>query len=136
MAAARQPAIAATVADSAFSSVETMIANQFNTFVRLPPLLAPLVTFFGEQIMGLRASQIVPVQEIARISPRPVLLIHGEQDSVVYAQNSRDLFAWAREPKELWIVPGAGHCGALAAAPQEWEQRVIGFFERWLGVSR
>lgn len=44
---------------------------------------------------------------IVEISPRPVLLIHGENAHSRYFSESA--FAAAAEPKELLIVPGASH---------------------------
>lgn len=44
---------------------------------------------------------------IAEISPRPVLLIHGEKAHSRYF--SETAFAAAAEPKELMIIPGANH---------------------------
>jgi hypothetical protein len=37
----------------------------------------------------------------------------------------------AKGPKEYWAAPG-GHTGAIDAAPQEYERRVVGFFDRTL----
>lgn len=45
----------------------------------------------------------------ARISPRPLLLIHGRADEVVPLDDARLLFAAAGEPKELALVKGADH---------------------------
>lgn len=44
---------------------------------------------------------------IAEISPRPVLLIHGEKAHSRYM--SETAYAAAAEPKELMIIPGASH---------------------------
>lgn len=44
---------------------------------------------------------------VAEISPRPVLLIHGEKAHSRYF--SETAFAAAAEPKELMIIPGASH---------------------------
>jgi len=44
---------------------------------------------------------------IAEISPRPILLIHGENAHSRYF--SETAFAAAAEPKELVIIPGASH---------------------------
>jgi len=35
-------------------------------------------------------------------------------------------------PKAIWKVPGAGHTGGIEAQPEEYERRVIGFFDRTL----
>jgi uncharacterized protein len=37
----------------------------------------------------------------------------------------------AKGPKEYWAAPG-GHTGAMDAAPEEYERRVVGFFDRHL----
>jgi len=45
----------------------------------------------------------------ARISPRPLLVIHGTADEAVPVREAEDLFAAAGEPKELVLIPGADH---------------------------
>lgn len=44
-----------------------------------------------------------------RVAPRPLLLVHGEADTHLPPACSRMVYGWAREPKELVILPGAGH---------------------------
>lgn len=56
-----------------------------------------------------------PASSVAAISPLPLLLIHGDRDVVVPYHHSRQLFERAGEPKELWIVPGAGHTQSLGS---------------------
>jgi fermentation-respiration switch protein FrsA (DUF1100 family) len=74
-----------------------------------------------------------PVERIADITPRPLLLIHGEEDNgACTVADARRLYRAAGEPKELWIVPGAGHCNAHALFPAEYEARVRGFFDEAL----
>lgn len=50
-----------------------------------------------------------PIEAIARISPVPVLIVQGEEDPVVPVSHAEALYAAAREPKSLWLVPRAGH---------------------------
>ncbi len=52
---------------------------------------------------------VSPIRWIDKISPRPLLLIHGEEDEVVSIEHAFRLHKQAREPKELVIIPGAGH---------------------------
>ena len=54
-------------------------------------------------------NSVAPIRWIHRISPRPVLLIHGEEDEVVPVRQAYRLCERAREPKEMVIIPGAGH---------------------------
>lgn len=48
-----------------------------------------------------------PFNDIETISPRPMLFIAGEKAHSI--EFSEDAFKLAAEPKELFIVPGAGH---------------------------
>jgi len=52
---------------------------------------------------------ISPIKHIARIAPRPLLLVHGNQDDVVEVNDAYRLYSQAGEPKEIIIVDGAGH---------------------------
>jgi uncharacterized protein len=68
---------------------------------------------------------------VGRIAPRPLLLIaapnspNGEDLNVQYHDA-------ANEPKELWQIPESGHTGGIDARPDEYERRVVGFFDRSL----
>ena len=48
-----------------------------------------------------------PFEDIETISPRPMLFITGE--NAHSREFSEDAYRFAAEPKELYIVPGAGH---------------------------
>jgi pimeloyl-ACP methyl ester carboxylesterase len=50
-----------------------------------------------------------PADAAARISPTPVLIVHGDQDEFFPVDHAEQIYAAAREPKELWIIPGFGH---------------------------
>lgn len=55
------------------------------------------------------SSQTSGAGEVGRLSPRPLLLAHGEADEILSAGGSRDLFARASEPKRLILYPGCRH---------------------------
>jgi fermentation-respiration switch protein FrsA (DUF1100 family) len=50
-----------------------------------------------------------PIDYVAGISPRPLLLVHGSKDETVEVWRAHKLYARAGEPKHLVIVEGAGH---------------------------
>lgn len=54
-----------------------------------------------------------PLGVVDRISPIPLLLIHGERDAVVPPQHAAQLFARAGEPKALWPIAGGRHIDAM-----------------------
>ncbi len=62
----------------------------------------------------------------------PVLLIHGLKDTNLPPRHSEEIRAHSssRNPAvELWEPAEANHCGAAVAEPEEFERRVIGWFE-------
>lgn len=67
----------------------------------------------------------------AEAAPRPILLIAA--GNVADEQHAdRSIRAASPETVDLWVVPGAGHTGALRTRPDEWEERVAGFLDRHL----
>ena len=50
-----------------------------------------------------------PVEVVERISPTPVLFIHGEEDAIIAPHHSQELFQTAKQPKQFWLVKNAGH---------------------------
>jgi pimeloyl-ACP methyl ester carboxylesterase len=52
---------------------------------------------------------VPPAEAAAQVSPVPLLIVHGEQDQYFPPEHARQLYMAAREPKELWLVPGMGH---------------------------
>jgi dipeptidyl aminopeptidase/acylaminoacyl peptidase len=69
---------------------------------------------------------------LSRLAPRPLLMIHGGEDSYIRPDMARALFERAREPREFWLVPGARHNQAMQLAEAEYRQRVLTFFETHL----
>lgn len=53
--------------------------------------------------------EVRPVKWIYKISPRPLLIIHGESDQTVPVSHAWELYHKAKEPKEISIIPGAEH---------------------------
>jgi len=55
------------------------------------------------------SSQLTGADDIADLSPRSVLPMHGTSDEVRSEVGSRELFELAAEAKELVLYPGCGH---------------------------
>ena len=131
LAAADDSRIAAVVADSAWTDQDFQLTRlgviDAGPF-RLP--LAPLGPMAVNAMVGAEVARARPLDAIARIAPRPVLLIHSADDdnATTPVDGARRLFATAGEPKELWVVPHGGHVGAINAFPDEYRARVLAFF--------
>ncbi len=72
---------------------------------------------------------------IARLTPRPLFMIHGGGDTYIKPMSAQQLLEYAREPKELWMVEGAKHNQALHVAGAEYKQRLLDFFTKHLGSA-
>lgn len=121
--------VQAVVAESPFADVEETIARfgkMFYGFPRFPFIW--LATQFASWRMGVRIRDFRPLKAVPRIAPRPLLIIQGERDGRVPPEEGRRLYAAAREPKTLWEVRGADHGEPWMLAREEYERRVLGFF--------
>jgi dipeptidyl aminopeptidase/acylaminoacyl peptidase len=62
---------------------------------------------------------VTPVKWVDKISPRPLLLVHGDADELIPLEHARRLYRKAKEPKELKIIPGARHKMRLEKAAMD-----------------
>ncbi|MBI4789553.1 MAG: alpha/beta fold hydrolase [Chloroflexi bacterium] len=137
--AAQSPMVVGVVSDCSFGAIHRIIANA----ARQRGAPEPFATVIGWLVelmasVRLRANLFSadPIHSIARIAPRPVLIMHGEADEAIPCSQARQLFETARQPKELWLVPHAGHRRIEDVAPAEYRQRVIEFFDRAFSASQ
>jgi pimeloyl-ACP methyl ester carboxylesterase len=88
---------------------------------------------YGKLLWGVNLARASP--ESAVVGSRvPILLIHGLADENIPSNQSERIRAGNSADINLWEVPGAGHCGAVSVAPDQFNKRVLGWF--WEHVSR
>ena len=83
------------------------VAKEFFDYYRTPRGQHPRCTTGITYTSSAPMMNFFPFANIELISPRPVLFIAGERAHSRYF--SEDAYQLASEPKELYIVPGAGH---------------------------
>ncbi len=129
LAAARDQRIAAVVADSSFAALaDTVRGNLRELSHRAITPLSPLIIRFSELLTHARVRINRPVDAIAAIAPRPVLIIHDSNDTFIPVDNAYALHTAAREPKALWIRPGQGHASLWACCASEYIEQIDRFF--------
>jgi fermentation-respiration switch protein FrsA (DUF1100 family) len=70
-----------------------------------------------------------------RIFPRPVLLIHGQEDRLIAPENSRLIAEASPGNVTLWEVPNAGHVQSVFVAGEAYGKRVTDFLTAALNVD-
>jgi len=128
-AAAESAALEAIVSEGASArSVRDVIANPDTTW---QDVLGNGVATLATSVF----SNNLPPADLKSLVPKvsgAVFFVYGEKGQSVEEPANRAFYAVAHEPREIWEVPGSGHIGGTEARPREYEQRIVGFFDRYL----
>lgn len=137
LAAASCPAIEAVVADSSYTRLDRAVSGAFrSSWGPAAPAFYVLTWWLGERLIGTAMPDVSPIGAIERISPRPVLIIHGTSDRLIDVREAHALYGTSGHPKALWLVEGAEHGETRRTASQEYDRRVVRFFQEHLGGRR
>ena len=98
--------VKALILDSAFSSYRDIAREKLAQFMLTWPFQYPLSLLFNDDYS--------PVKWIRTVHPLPVLIIQGDQDTIVPVHHASILYGTALDPKELWVVNGVGHIQAFS----------------------
>ena len=122
----------AMVLEMVYPTIDQAISNRLT--MRLggwASYLTPLLSWQFKPRLGIGAEVLRPIDHIGSIRP-PKLLIAGAEDQHTTLAESRQMFAAASEPKELWIVSGAQHVDLYSVNKNEYEQHILSFFSKYL----
>lgn len=137
--AAEDPTVWAVVTDGAFPTRGTMLSYILRwaeiyvgsrvIWTRMPRWMFAFAGWAGRLTSQYHSGRRYPNIEraVARLAPRPWLMIHGERDAYIGPEIAFGLFAHAGEPKESWIVPGAKHNRCREADPESYRRRIVDF---------
>jgi fermentation-respiration switch protein FrsA (DUF1100 family) len=127
--AADHPEIKSVWADCSFDSLHDAVAPRAkNRKYPLPEYVAFSVVKTASIRAKANLAKYDPIRSIKSIAPRPVYLVHGQDDDSTTIINSEKLFAEAAQPKTFWRVPGAKHAESWKIQPAEYQSRVHTFF--------
>lgn len=127
--------VSAVCTDSAFADPQALVGERVRSALKVPAavVMTPVIALLARRT-GARLTDFRPLLAVGRIAPRPLLLIHGEDDALVPIHHAELLYEAAGEPKELWRLPGVGHVGAYFADRPAYVARVVRFFRSVLLV--
>ncbi len=130
----REPRFRAVVAESAYTTFPDVADERIARLLPAPArwIAQPFVSaglLWGRLRYDADLRRASPLDAV-RHAKTPILLIHGLADHKTEADNSRRLAAANPGTTTLWLVPGAGHANARATAKQEFDSRVMDWFQQ------
>ena len=139
LAAAQEPAIQAVVSDSAYADVIPILEREIPARSHLPHAFTPGILQAANVMYGIDFYAVRPESVVARIAPRPILFIHGADDTYVPPDNMTILAQAAQQAHnahvQTWSVPKATHAQAFHVAGSAYIARVVAFFKASLSTG-
>ncbi len=130
LAAAEDNRISSLALASAPSSLYELCWDEGGIF---PWIKAPIKLFIL-QLMGIDPYSISLQTKISKISPRPILLIHGGRDTAVPRGRMQQVFSSAAEPKELLVLPESAHGDFYRSETDLYATRLVEFYKKTLNI--
>ena len=132
---AAEPRYCAVAVESAFSTAREMSYERVSGPFHMKPWFGKTIgrpaiesaVIYAKARYGVNLLGPSPLDAVKH-SLVPVLLIHGEKDQTISPHHSQLIAHAAPDHVQLWLVPNAGHTGAWAAAHQQFEERLLGWF--------
>ncbi len=129
-ATAEEPAIGAIVIDSGYADIYSVVRSNAERMGGAPMNIVPAAEVVMKALTGEDVLTAAPINQITRIAPRPIMVIHGGADRLVPLDQAKRNAAAAGVA--LWIIPNAQHAVTYPTAPREYERRVGEFFDNSL----
>ncbi|HEY2155104.1 MAG TPA: alpha/beta fold hydrolase [Isosphaeraceae bacterium] len=129
MEAARNPEIQVAVVDSPFADLPDLLNTQLTRHSHLPSWFNPGILFIAHRAFGIRTDDLKPIRSAPAWGARPLLLIHGEADSIVPVRHAYALASAVGPACQSMLLPGVEHVGAFHADSEAYVGRVDEFFD-------
>lgn len=107
-------------------AVENRIAMRIGDYGRI---LAPLFLWQIKPRLGISTASLSPLAAISQLAA-PVFILGGTEDRHSLPSESFELFSRARLPKSIWMVEAAKHQDLYKYVPDQYEYRILEFFEK------
>ncbi len=129
LAAADEERILAVATHGAFATLDNAIVQRCRRhFGPLAPIVARGARLLANRWFPVSSALVSPVNVVSRLTPRPLMILHGSRDRVVNKADAHALHAAAGHPKQLHILPRSGHRRIHHSLRDEARQNVVEFF--------
>lgn len=120
------------VEDCGYTSVWDEFSNEISARFSLPyfPLMYT-ASWLVQVKYGWNFNEASPLKQVARCQ-KPMLFIHGDNDTFVPTWMVYPLYEAKPQPKALWIAHGSKHADAYGDYKEEYTHRVLEFVEKYM----
>ncbi|GAK47291.1 hydrolase [Secundilactobacillus oryzae JCM 18671] len=123
--------VKAIVADCGYSSIEEELVYLLKEQFHLPKYpFEPLVSTINRRRLGYYLGDVSSKEQLAK-NRKPILFIHGANDTYVPAEMAYENYQATKAPKQLWIVKGASHAESFWKNPAKYQHRVSMFLDTY-----
>jgi pimeloyl-ACP methyl ester carboxylesterase len=129
MEAARNPRIRVAVIDSPYGDLPKLLNVQLSKHSGLPAWFNPGILMAARWIFGVRTDDLIPNRSARSWGERPLLLIHGDSDTIVPVSQAYELARNLGTSCLTLIWPGVDHVQAYDSDPAGYVATVGAFFE-------
>lgn len=127
--------VKAMIEDCGYTSLAAELDHEASHMYHMPPLIAKpaeaSLSIINRVANGFFTSEASSVAAL-HYNHRPMLFIHGAKDNFVPTEMVYTNYKATRGPKELWVVPKAGHAKSFQTAPQQYQRHIQQFLSRYV----
>lgn len=120
------------VEDCGYTSVWDEFSHVFQRDYGLPAFpIMHLSSILCKGLYGWSFQEASSIEQVKKCH-LPMFFIHGDKDDYVPTWMVYKLYETKPEPKELWIVPGAGHDDSYLFNKEEYTKKVKQFIDKYI----
>ncbi len=122
--------VTGVLADCGFTSAHDIIKKVIHGMKLPHNLLYPFVKL-GAKLFGQFDLEETPAVEAVKQSRLPIIFYHGDTDDFVPCEMSEQNFYACTSPKQLVVIPGAGHGLSYLVDTDTYIQTLVAFCEEY-----
>lgn len=120
------------VEDCGYTSVWDEFSNEISARFSLPDFpLMYTASWLVQVKYGWNFNEASPLKQVAKCQ-KPMLFIHGDNDTFVPTWMVYPLYEAKPQPKALWIAHGSKHADAYGDYKEEYTHRVVEFVKKYM----
>ncbi len=133
-ATANDSAIGALILDSAFADLIELVEPNWVNESHLPMFFLGGAYVMWRIFYGFDLRKVKPVEDIKRIPPRPILIMHSSSDELIDKAHAQQLVKVAPSAR-LVIFEGCDHAELYRDAPEKYLNTLIPFLKNEWGIG-